>query len=344
MVKRSLTGLSVDELFRIIAPEGFKNSSAVAISHSIYKKGISDIVLFKNVPKSLKAILGEHFISGIFPPVTSELSNDGSVKYLFRTAMGKMFESVCIPDGKRNTICVSAQSGCRMGCSFCLTGRYGFHGNLTSGEIVNQVISHPGAGRITHVVFMGMGEPMDNLDNVLKACEILTSEWGVAISPRNVTVSTVGITPGIINFLKSSECNLTVSLFSPFPEERGKLVPAEKKYPVMDILAILKDYPLSKRRRLSLAYVMMKDLNDTDRHLSGLISIVKGSKIRINLVPYHRTKNDLNVPSSAERMIWFKHNLVMSGISASIRRSRGEDISAACGLLASGITGRRGGF
>jgi 23S rRNA (adenine2503-C2)-methyltransferase len=224
-----------------------------------------------------------------------------------------------------------------MGCSFCVTSKYGFRGNLTAGEIVNQIISIPEADKITHVVFMGMGEPLDNYDNVLKACSIITSEWGLAISKRNVTVSSVGITPGIEKFLQDSECNLALSLFSPFPHEREKLVPAEKLYPVLKIIKIMKGTPVKKKRRLSLAYVMINGINDSDLHLEELIKLVKGSEIRINLLPYHQIMNDHNISSTGERMQYFKHSLVLSGISASIRKSRGGDISAACGLLASGL-------
>ncbi len=334
MTKKNINGLSPVEIFDNISSAGFKLQHAVSISNAIYKKRTSDIGLFGNVPKKLKDILKENFIGGIFPPVASELSADGTIKYLFRTADGKLFESVYIPDNKRNTVCVSTQSGCRMGCSFCVTASYGFHGNLSAGEIVNQVISIPEADKINHVVLMGMGEPMDNLDNVLKACEILTSNWGLALSPRNVTVSTVGIIPEIEKFLHNTECNLALSLLSPFPEERAELVPAEKKYPVKDILDILKDYKVRKKRRLSLAYVMIKDLNDTERHLSQLKSLIGGTGIRVNLLPYHQTGKDIKTSSPAGRMLYFKHNLVISGISASIRRSRGLDISAACGLLA----------
>ena len=275
--------------------------------------------------------------AGFFYLCASEVSADKSVKYLFRTETGKEFETVYIPDNKRNTVCVSTQSGCRMGCSFCVTGRYGFRGNLTAGEIINQIIAIPQAKKVTHVVFMGMGEPMDNLENVLKACRIITAEWGLAISSRNVTVSTVGIMPGVEQFLHSSDCNLTLSLYSPFSEERKKIIPVENHYPVDKIIDLMKNFKVKKKRRLSLAYVMVKDLNDTDRHLEGLKAILKGSAIRVNLLPYHSVLNDQNCSSSDERMQFFKHNLIVSGISASIRKSRGTDISAACGLLATGF-------
>jgi 23S rRNA (adenine2503-C2)-methyltransferase len=224
-----------------------------------------------------------------------------------------------------------------MGCSFCATAKFGYKGNLTAGEIINQIISIPHAGEITHVVFMGMGEPMDNLENVIKACRILTSEWGLSISPKNITVSTVGIMPEVEQFLLRTNCNLTLSLFSPFPDEREKVVPTERLHPAAGVVEIMKKSPFKKKRRLSIAYIMLNNINDTDDHLEELKTILKGSVIRVNLLSYHPVHNDQNSSSSAERMQYFKHNLVVSGISASIRKSRGTDISAACGLLAAGL-------
>lgn len=337
MTKRVICGLSANEILEFIAPAGFALSHALHIATSIYKKRIVFFSGMSAIPKTLKEYLEINAITGITPPVASQVSSDGTIKYLFRTETNKEFETVYIPDGKRNTVCVSTQSGCRMGCPFCATARYGFAGNLTAGEIVNQVIGISDAHKVTHVVFMGMGEPMDNLDNVLKACEILTSEWGLSISPRNITVSTVGITPGIVRFMESSSCNLTVSLHSPFCDERKLIIPAEKKYPVQEIIRILKNFPLRKHRRISLAYVMIKGMNDTDLHLEALRDLIIGSKIRVNLLPYHNVPEDNHISSSQERMHYFKHNLVISGISASVRKSRGADISAACGLLATDL-------
>jgi 23S rRNA (adenine2503-C2)-methyltransferase len=337
MVKKSLCGLTADEIFDLIRPLNFTSSHAISISNSIYKKGISNISEMVKIPYRLREGLFNIATTGIYLPLASEVSADKSVKYMFRTENGKEFETVYIPDNKRNTVCVSTQSGCRMGCSFCNTGRYGFRGNLTAGEIVNQILAIPQAGKVTHIVFMGMGEPMDNLENVLKACNIITAEWGLAISSRNITVSTVGIMPGVEQFLQKSDCNLTLSLYSPFSAERREIIPVENKFPVLDIIEMMKNFPLKKRRRLSLAYIMIKNLNDTDSHLEGLKSILKGSKIRVNLLSYHPGNNDKNCSSPAERMQFFKHNLIISGISASIRKSRGADISAACGLLAAGL-------
>lgn len=335
MVRKSLCGLTIEEIYDIIRPLGFSFENAVSVSNSIYKKKIDDLSEIPGISKNLKIELLQKTSSGLYQPVNTEVSSDRSVKYLFRNDTGKEFETVFIPEEKRSTVCVSTQSGCKMGCSFCLTGRYGYRGDLTAGDIINQIISIPDAVNVTHVVFMGMGEPMDNLENVLKACRIITSEWGLAISSRNVTVSTVGIIPPVEQFLNSSECNLTLSLCSPFSNERKKFIPAEIKNPVIDLVGVMKRFHLKRKRRLSIAYVMIKDFNDSDQHLEELKSILHDSAIRVNLLAYHTVPGDSFSSSSSERMQYFKHNLVISGISASIRKSRGADISAACGLLAS---------
>jgi len=337
MVKNDICGLSADEILSLISAWGYSYSHALSISNSIYKKKAADINQFSKIPKKLKDQLAEATIIGTIKPVSCQVSTDKTIKYLFRTDTGKEFETVYIPDGRRNTVCVSTQSGCRMGCPFCVTSGYGFRGHLSAGEIVNQIISIPDAHKITHIVFMGMGEPMDNLENVLKACEIITAEWGLAISAKNVTVSTIGIIPGVDKFLLNSNCNLTLSLHSPFPEERKLIVPAENHYPAQNVLELMKNFPLVKKRRMSVAYVMIKDLNDTNRHLDELKKLLLGTKIRVNLLPYHPAQDNSGESSSAGRIQYFKHNLVVSGISASVRKSRGVDISAACGLLASGL-------
>lgn len=336
-MKTPVCGMTFDDLYNLTAQAGFRQTSIAKILRGIYHKGFTQFSQFTDIPKALKEHLQTLFTPGIYPPLTSEKSVDGTVKYLFRNAPGMEFETVYIPDNKRKTVCVSTQAGCRMGCPFCLTGRYGFMGDLSAGDMINQIISLPAAKEITHVVFMGMGEPMDNLSEVLKACRILTSEWGLSISSRNITVSTVGILPAILEFLERSECNLTLSLHSPFPEERKVVVPVENKYPVLRIIDMMKSFPLARKRRMSVAYVMIKDINDSEKHLEELKRLLADSPIRINLMPYHRVSDDPNNSSTGERMQYFRHSLVMAGISASIRKSRGFDISAACGLLASGL-------
>lgn len=336
-----LCGLTPDELFGFIRTYGFEKDHAVRIAASFYRRGIRDFSSMTNVPKGLRELLASNFLPAITAPHFCETSADKSIKYLFRTESGKEYETVYIPEEKRKTVCVSTQSGCRMGCPFCVTARYGFKGDLTAGEIAGQVMALPYEKEITHVVFMGMGEPMDNLAEVLKACEILASEWGLALSPRNITVSSVGITHAIKEFLYHSDCNLALSLYSPFTDERAAVVPAEKAFPVKDIIEMMKVFPLKKKRRLSLAYVMIENVNDSDDHLEELKSLLLGSSLRVNLLPYHSIPGDSNKSSPQSRLAFFKHSLVISGISASIRRSRGADISAACGLLASGLNKKR---
>lgn len=336
MERKILCGLTPDDIIHATDIAGLSMPTAISVTNSLYKKRLRDIIEFPKIPGRLKSILGELFTPGLYDPESSVTSSDGTIKFLFRNNAGLVFETVYMSDGKRNTVCVSSQSGCRMGCPFCATGRLGFMGDLSAGDIVNQVISLPEAGKINHIVFMGMGEPMDNIENVLKVCTILTSQWGLALSPREITVSTVGIIPGIERFLAGSDCNLAFSLFSPFPYERVRAVPAERLHPAEAIIGMMKNYPLKKKRRMSIAYVMMKDINDTERHLQGLKDLLRGSSVRINLIPYHPVSDGEAVSSPSSTMMHFKHELVISGISASVRRSRGADISAACGLLASG--------
>jgi 23S rRNA (adenine2503-C2)-methyltransferase len=337
MAKKNLCGLTADEIYELIKPSGFTHSHAISICNSLYKKRLKDFSDFPRIPGKLKSLLNDQTETGFFTYSDMQVSEDRTIKYLFVNSEGRLFETVYIPDGKRHTVCVSTQSGCRMGCHFCVSGAYGFHGNLRTGEIINQIISIPPAGKITHVVFMGMGEPLDNTDNVLRACEILTTSWGLALSPRNITVSTVGILPAVKMFLSETDCNLTLSLHSPFPVERKLIVPLENKYPSAEIVKIMKEAKLKKGRRLTIAYVMINGINDSDKHLQELISLLRGSSVRVNLLPYHSVGSDDKVSSAPEKMQAFKHKLVTSGISASVRRSRGEDISAACGLLAAGL-------
>jgi 23S rRNA (adenine2503-C2)-methyltransferase len=336
-MNRTLCGMTNDDLFDLINLQGFERDHSTKVMLAIYRKRVRSTSQIPGIPKSLKELLRSSFSMGIYPPLASQTSADKSVKYLFRNEEGLEFETVFIPDKKRRTICVSTQSGCRMGCPFCMTGRFGFRGNLSAGDIINQIIAVPEGSMISNVVFMGMGEPMDNLEEVLKACEILTSEWGLALGAGNITVSTVGILPGIVDFLKRSDCNLTVSLYSPFPDERKLVLPVENIYPVKKIIDILRSFPIVKKRRFSVAYVMIDGINDSEKHLNALKYLLNDSSIRVNLLPYHKIGNEPNHSSSDDKMLYFKHNLINSGISASVRKSRGADISAACGLLASGL-------
>lgn len=331
---RSLCGLTASEIGELA---GCTEKHSLAIANWLYKSKPGGIEFIPDVPTKVKERLKEISSPGVFSPVSSLKSADGTVKFLFRNESGQEFETVLMSDAKRVTVCVSSQSGCRMGCPFCATGQYGFRGNLSAGDILNQVLAPDTGGKVTHVVFMGMGEPMDNLDNILRACEIMTAPWGMALSPGNITVSTVGLTPGVRKYLDLCSCNLALSLFSPFTEERLRWVPAESIYPASEVIEVMKSARPVKKRRMSVAYVMIKGLNDTPGHLEGLKYLLQGTGIRVNLLPYHSVPGDSNICSPQDLMHHFKHELVISGISASIRKSRGADIKAACGLLASGL-------
>ena len=334
MIKTSLCGLTADEIHELT---GSEKRHAIAIANSLYKKKISDIMLIPDIPLRIKKELKERFFPGIYPPAASRVSSDGTIKFLFRNDRGQEFETVLLKDKKRTTVCVSSQSGCRMGCPFCATGKYGFRGDLTVQDILTQVLGIPYAGIVTHIVFMGMGEPLDNFGNVLKACKILLAEWGLSISARHITVSTVGIIPALRSFLEKINCNITLSLYSPFPDERYLAIPAERKYPAIEIIDLIKNHKPDKKRRFSVAYIMISNTTDTDNHLEGLKGLLRGTGIRVNLLPYHEIPGDNKITSSPERLQYFKHELVISGISASVRKSAGLDVSAACGLLASGL-------
>ncbi len=332
-----LAGLTYDEILKLISDAGFNPAHALRICNGIYRNKCSDVDEIRDIPKSLREFLNEKGGIGIPVPAAREISSDGSEKFVFSNHRGQLFESVYIPELKRKTLCISTQSGCRYGCAVCATGRYGFFGNLGVSDIIGQILGVPYSSQITHIVFMGMGEPMDNLSNVLKALGIIMAGRGLAIGKNNITVSTVGLLPQIRHFLDMSDCNLAISMYSPFSEERIALVPAEANNPIKEILEVISSYPVLKKRRISAAYVMLKGINDTDRHLRELISLIRNSGLRVNLIPFHQFPDCGYASSGPDRLSYFRNQLLAAGISASVRKSRGADISAACGLLASGF-------
>ena len=331
----ALTCLTLSEIEASLEKCGIDSKYASRVAYWIYRKRVEDIASMTSIAGTIRKTLTKHFITGITPPSKRVASSDGSVKYLFTFPDNKEVETVFIPEAKRNTVCVSTQCGCARACLYCRTGEMGFLGNLTAGEIVNQVLALPEADTVTHIVFMGMGEPLDNIGEVIKAIEIFTAEWGLAIGNANITVSTVGITPSLEELLSSTRCNLTLSLASPISEERLRLVPTEALYPATTIIELMRNAPPAKKRRFTIAYIMLDGINDTEKHLQALITLIKDSAIRVNILTYH-PHGDLSFkPSPKERMEEFRDHLLSEGISASIRKSRGEDIAAACGMLIS---------
>jgi len=304
------------------------------LSNWLYKRNAASIEEMTDLSASGRKMLSEKYDIGLNTPLSSETSADGTQKYMFPVLNGKFIESVLIPEKDRNTLCVSTQAGCKMGCVFCMTGKQGFHGNLDSGDILNQLVSLPGKPALSNIVMMGMGEPMDNIDNVLKALEIMTAGYGYAMSPSRITVSTTGLLPGLKKFLENSRCHLAFSLNSPFEEERNELMPAGKVYPAKNIVELLKEQPVSRQRRISIEYIMFRGINDTPRHVKGLTKLLNGLRCRINLIHYHKLPH-VHLESSVETtMQWFKDKLNEKGILTTIRISRGYDIKAACGMLA----------
>ena len=278
-------------------------------------------------------LLAETYEVGLTAPEKVSISTDGTKKYLYRTSQNHFIESAYIPDGDRATLCISSQAGCRMGCRFCATGRQGLQHSLSTNEILNQIESLPERERLTNVVFMGMGEPLDNLDSLLPALEVLTSAWGFGWSPTRITVSTAGVASRLERFLEATQVHLAVSLHNPFPHERAEIMPVEKAWPIREVVEILRRYDFTHQRRVSFEYIVMSGLNDSPRHIRELCRLLDGIKCRINLIRFHKIPGSPYFSPDDRAMIAFRDALTAKGIHTTIRTSRGEDIQAACGLL-----------
>lgn len=331
--KMPLFGKTLAELENLVAEAGMPGYTARQLAGWLYKHHVGGIDQMSNISRANREKLSEQFEIGTSEPVQVQVSVDGTKKYLFRSRSGGFIEAAYIPEGKRHTLCVSTQIGCKMGCLFCMTGKQGWQGQLSAGEIVNQVHSLPEYDLLTNIVYMGMGEPLDNLDSVMKSLEILTSDYGFGMSPRRITVSTIGIIPAMKVFLENSQCHLAVSLHSPFEDERRKLMPIENVHSLKDVLRAIRDYSPVRQRRISFEYIVFKDLNHSPRHVTELARILNGINCRINLLRYHPIPDVSLASPDGESMDLFKLALEKKGIVTTIRKSRGQDIFAACGLL-----------
>jgi 23S rRNA (adenine2503-C2)-methyltransferase len=333
MKKDFLTGKKLTDIEAIVKDNYLPRYTARQITDWLYKKNISSFDGMTNLSKETRKTLNDNFEIGRLTPVREQISVDGTKKYLFPTLRGKHIETTVIPDKERLTVCVSTQVGCKMGCVFCLTGRQGYQGNLSAGEILNQTISLPERNKITNIVYMGMGEPLDNMDNVLDSLEIITSGYGLAMSPRRITVSTIGIIPAIRRFIEDTECNLAVSLHTPFEEERRKIMPSIKISPLSEIIKTISEYDFGKQRRISFEYIMFRGFNDLPRHVKELTRLLNRLKCRINLIRFNPFQGSILKPSDDNNIEIFKDALNEKGILTTTRQSRGQDISAACGML-----------
>lgn len=307
--------------------------AAKQIARWLYDKHATTIEAMSDLSARHRALLAETYEVGLTAPEKVSISTDGTKKYLYRTSQNHFIESAYIPDGDRATLCISSQAGCRMGCRFCATGRQGLQHSLSTNEILNQIESLPERERLTNVVFMGMGEPLDNLDSLLPALEVLTSAWGFGWSPTRITVSTAGVASRLERFLEATQVHLAVSLHNPFPHERAEIMPVEKAWPIREVVEILRRYDFTHQRRVSFEYIVMSGLNDSPRHIRELCRLLDGIKYRINLIRFHKIPGSPYFSPDDRAMIAFRDALTAKGIHTTIRTSRGEDIQAACGLL-----------
>ena len=312
--------------------------AAKQIARCLYDKHATTIEAMSDLSARHRALLAETYEVGLTAPEKVSISTDGTKKYLYRTSQNHFIESAYIPDGDRATLCISSQAGCRMGCRFCATGRQGLQHSLSTNEILNQIGSLPERERLTNVVFMGMGEPLDNLDSLLPALEVLTSAWGFGWSPTRITVSTAGVASRLERFLEATQVHLAVSLHNPFPHERAEIMPVEKAWPIREVVEILRRYDFTHQRRVSFEYIVMSGLNDSPRHIRELCRLLDGIKCRINLIRFHKIPGSPYFSPDDRAMIAFRDALTAKGIHTTIRTSRGEDIQAACGLLSTAQT------
>lgn len=338
-----LLGKTLEELQEVALAVGLKKFAGKQLANWLYVKRVTSFDEMTNISLSAREQLKQSYRIGRHMPIAHVESKDGTKKYLFQVG-NQYVESVYIPDGNRATLCVSTQAGCKMGCKFCMTGTLGFHGHLSAADILNQIFYFDLAsdnqsidGALTNVVYMGEGEPMDNIDEVLRSLQVLTQEWGCAWSPKRITVSSVGYLPGLKRFLDESECHLAISLHNPFSVERQEVMPIEKRYSVTEVVNLLKQYDWAHQRRISFEYICWYNQNDTIRHAKELLRLLRGLNCRINLIRFHAGV-DQQFPASDERqMEWLRDYLTDGGITTTIRRSRGEDILAACGMLVNSL-------
>lgn len=332
----ALLGKTLEELQDIATQLGMPRFTAKQMAQWIYEKRVRSVQDMTNLSLANRQKLVEAgYEVGYEDPSDAAISRDGTIRYLFATPAGKHIESVYIPDHDRATLCISSQIGCKMNCYFCMTGKQGFSGQLSTTQIINQVFAIPESLSLTNIVFMGMGEPLDNWENVRKALEIITAPWGMAWSPKRVTVSTIGQMQHLPDFLAQSQCHLAISIHSPFEEERLRLMPVQKAYPIADVLELLRQQNWSHQRNLTFEYIIFKGLNDDARHAHALIKLLAGLECKVNLIRFHAIPDVELQTSDLAQMERFRDLLNEHGLTATIRASRGEDIYAACGMLSS---------
>ena len=330
-----LFGQTLSQLQALCLREGFPKYTARQLCEWMYHKQVENIDAMSNLSLKVRARLRELYGTvGRERAAYVQTSHDGTRKYLVPVEEGQAVEAVFIPAEGRATLCVSCQMGCKMGCRFCVTGQQGFHGSLSAAQILNQIFSIEESRQLSNVVFMGMGEPLDNYEAIRQTREVLTADWGLGWSPHRLTVSTVGITPMLQRLIEECQCHVAVSLHNAIGTERADIMPMQKAYPIEETVRLLKQYDWSGQRRISFEYTMMQGLNDDLRHAEALVRLVRGLRCRVNLIRFHASEGMPYRSSDEATMVRFRDYLSAKGVICTIRASRGEDIMAACGLLA----------
>ncbi|MFI3280584.1 MAG: 23S rRNA (adenine(2503)-C(2))-methyltransferase RlmN [Rikenellaceae bacterium] len=332
-LREPLYGKTLTELEAICLEVSLPKFTAKQIANWLYTKRITSIDEMTNLSQKARALLSQTHSIGLRQPLKVSTAADGTKKYLFETSQGCFIEAAYIPSADRATLCVSSQAGCRMGCTFCATGRQGLQHSLSANEILNQVASIEESSKLTNIVFMGMGEPLDNMDNVLKAIAVMTEKWGYAWSPSRITLSTAGVGKELRRLLDTTSVHLAISLHNPYHDQRAEIMPIERAYPIAEIMETLRQYDFSHQRRLSFEYIVMSGKNNHPHHIKELCKLLNGVKCRINLIKFHKIPDSPYFSPDDEKMIRFRDTLTAKGIHTTIRSSRGEDIQAACGLL-----------
>lgn len=333
VARKPLMGMNLLKLKAVAKELGMPAFTGGQMAKWLYTQHITSIDEMTNLSKVNREKLKAVYTIGCKKHIDAQYSKDGTIKYLFPTGDGKFVESVYIPDDDRATLCVSSQVGCKMNCLFCQTGKQGFEGNLSATDILNQIYSLPEREKLTNIVFMGQGEPMDNYDNVLRTTQIMTADYGYAWSPKRITVSSIGVKTKLKRFLEESDCHVAISMHSPIPAERAEIMPGERGMSIADIVELLRNYDFSHQRRLSFEYIVFKGVNDSERHAKEIIKLLKGLDCRINLIRFHTIPNVPLHGVDDKKMEEFRNYLTQHGVFTTIRASRGQDIFAACGLL-----------
>ena len=333
VAKKPLMGMNLLELKTVAKELGMPAFTGGQMAKWLYTQHITSIDEMTNLSKVNREKLKAAYTIGCKKHIDAQYSKDGTIKYLFPTDDGKFVESVYIPDDDRATLCVSSQVGCKMNCLFCQTGKQGFEGNLSVTDILNQIYSLPECEKLTNIVFMGQGEPMDNYENVLRTTQIMTADYGYAWSPKRITVSSIGVKTKLKRFLEESDCHVAISMHSPIPAERAEIMPGERGMSIADIVELLRNYDFSHQRRLSFEYIVFKGVNDSERHAKEIIKLLKGLDCRINLIRFHTIPNVPLHGVDDKKMEELRNYLTQHGVFTTIRASRGQDIFAACGLL-----------